>query len=138
MNYRFEFTADWRAEPMAFWVHAAADESTWAHATSYSPAAPTAIAHRGYAVLCIEADATTLRFSSPEQLDHFIDILGRKPMPSTRRLSQLRGADFGPNSHWLSRLPAALKQPKTRQQLISKLKKIRAEIVAAKRWTSGF
>jgi len=44
------------------------------------------------------------------------------PLPTTRRLSALRGEALGPNSHWLSRLPASIKSPKARVRLVKVLK----------------
>lgn len=41
-------------------------------------------------------------------------VLAMNPLPTTRRLSALYGSGYGPNSHWLSRLPASVKNPKAR------------------------
>lgn len=36
---------------------------------------------------------------------------------------------MGPNGHWLSRLPAALKSPRVRARLVLALRGIRAQVV---------
>jgi hypothetical protein len=62
------------------------------------------------------------------QLDHVIDVLSRKPLPTSRQLSLRRGARFGPNGHWLSRLPAELKAPRKRAKLVQVLRAVRAQV----------
>ena len=76
---------------------------------------------KGFRVLCVEAGDTVLRFSSEAQLREFIRVLSLKRLPTTRQLSDQRGSGLGPNSHWLSRLPADLKSPRRRALLVKKL-----------------
>jgi len=40
-------------------------------------------------------------------------------------------ASVGPNGHWLSRLPAALKSPRTRMRLVEELRNIRLKVVSS-------
>lgn len=106
---------------MAFWVHVEQGEGPWYRAEHFLPAAPTPLPRRGYAILCVEFSATVLRFSSAAQLAECIRVLSLRPLPLTRRLAQLRGRSAGPNSHWLSRVPASLKTPKARARLVAVL-----------------
>lgn len=117
LRYRFTFEPDWRAAPMAFWVHV----PTGAVPGECEPAAPPKIPRQGYAFLRCEFREHELVFSSPAQLAHFIDVLARKPLPTSRQLSAARGSTVGPNGHWLSRLPADLKSPRTREILVRDL-----------------
>lgn len=117
-----EYTDDWRNEPLAFWVHVEQDGQPWYKSERFSPEAPRRIPHKGFAVICVEFQGTTLRFSSREQLAECIRVLSLSPLPTTRRLSSLRGTIKGPNSHWLSRLPARLKSPKIRRLLVQSLR----------------
>jgi hypothetical protein len=128
----FEFVPDWRAVPMAYWVH----RPDPGRAGGFAPAAPSPCGRRGFAVLCVEVGMHVLRFSSAPQLDHAIDVLARKPLPSSARLTR-EGHGFapgpaplGPNNHWLSRLPATLKTSKTRSRLVAALRAVRAMQVA--------
>lgn len=89
-----------------------------------------AIPHKGYLFLHVEFEAYDLQFSSPAQLDHFIEVLASKPLPTSRQLSLRRGLPVGPNSHWLSRLPSALKAPRKREELIRALGAIRTKVVS--------
>ena len=119
-RYHFSYEPDWRREPVAFWVHRPVEGSD-----TFDPPAPPFVPHKGFAVLHVEFDAVDLRFSAPVQLDHCIDILSRKPLPTSRSLSSRLGLPVGPNLHWLSRLPAALKAPRHRMRLVESLREIR-------------
>lgn len=127
MNSRFRFTyePDWRAAPMAFWVHVPSTTVEGA----FEPAAPPKVPRLGYCFLNFEFGEHELVFSSPAQLQHMIDALSRKPLPTSRQLSAARGASVGPNGHWLSRLPAELKSPKTREVLVRHLKGLRKQLL---------
>lgn len=86
------------------------------------PPAPVAIPHRGFPALRIEAGEHELVFTSPAQLAHCIEVLSTRPLPTSRQLSLKRGTTAGPNGHWLSRLPASLKSPRGREQLVEMLR----------------
>ena len=118
-----EYTNDWRSEPMAYWVHIEQDGKHWRDAHTYFPPAPPSVPHKGFAVVCIEVSGTVLRFSSEAQIEQFVHVLAMKPLPTSKRLSAMRGTGAGPNQHWLSRLPAALKSPRTRPRLVELLKR---------------
>lgn len=128
LRYRFTFEPDWRTAPMAFWVHV----STGAVPGECEPAAPPKIPRRGYAFLRFEFREHELVFSSPAQLLHCIDVLSRKPLPTSRQLSAERGTSVGPNGHWLSRLPAELKSPRTREILVRDLEALRQRLQLAR------
>lgn len=115
---------DWRNAPLAFWVHVPLAGALG----EYVPPAPVAVLHKGFVFLNVEAGETTLLFSSLAQLDHFIDVMQTKPLPTSRQLSIQRGQPTGPNSHWLSRLPAKLKRPRERNKLVGELRTIRKQL----------
>jgi hypothetical protein len=120
-SFKFTFEKDWRKAPVAFWVHVAVQGSDLCE-----PPAPAPIPHKGYAFLRIEFNSHELLFSAPAQLDHFIEVLAKKPLPTTRSLSSKRNLPVGPNGHWLSRLPASLKSPRTREKLVHALRTVRS------------
>ena len=119
-----EHTPDWRNEQMAYWVHLEFGSAAWRASESYNPPAPMAEGSRGYPVLCVESQGFVFRFSSAAQLAECVDVLGRKPLPTSRRLSAIRGGGHGPNSHWLSRLPGHIKSPKIRQRAVEDLRSV--------------
>ena len=125
-----EYTRDWRSEPMAYWVHREGDGSAWRAAESYDPPAPEPEGSNGYPVLCVESQGFVFRFSSAAQLAECVDILGRKPLPTSRRLSLMRGGGHGPNGHWLSRLPGHIKSPKVRQRAVEDLRSVIADMAS--------
>jgi hypothetical protein len=131
---RIDYVHDWRDAPMAYWVHVEQGEAHWRAAEAYAPAAPMPHGKRGYAVLCVSIGPHELVFSSPAQLADAIRVLAMKPLPSTRRLSLLRAGGkseggAGLNSHWLSRLPAALKSAKGRARVVDALRAAQATMV---------
>ena len=125
VTFHFSYEPDWRSAPVAFWVHRPVPGSD----TLCDPPAPTAVPHKGFLFLHIEFDRYDLRFSAPAQLDHFIEVLSTKPLPTTRKLSLQRGLPVGPNGHWLSRLPASLKSPRKGARLIETLLTIKPKVV---------
>lgn len=129
--FRFTFEKDWRTAPVAFWLHVPAPGTT----SDFDPPAPRAVANLGYAFLRVEFESHELQFSALAQLDHFIEVLSRKPLPTSRQLSSRRGLPVGPNGHWLSRLPAELKSPRKREKLVHALRGIRSEV--AEQWLNN-
>jgi hypothetical protein len=116
-KFHFTFEADWRSAPGAFWVHIPVE----GHPEEFAPPAPLAILHKGFVMLHVEFEASELWFSSLAQLEHYIDVLSKSPLPTSRQLSAASGRKTGPNQHWLSRLPAKLKSPRTRPSLVKTL-----------------
>jgi hypothetical protein len=126
VKHWLEYTNDWRSEPMAYWVHIEQDGKHWRNSRAYAPPAPQRVPHKGFAVVCVEASGTVLRFSSEAQIEEFIRVLAMKPLPTSRRMSAMRGTGAGPNQHWLSRLPVALKSSRARPRLVELLKQVLA------------
>ena len=141
-SFHFCYIADWRHLPMAYWVHVRDEADT---TSACVPPAPTPHGRQGFPVLCVAFGKHELQFSSAPQLDEAIRVLAMKPLPSTRRLSLAREAlappappptnrtgreraraIAGPNSHWLSRLPASLKTTKARERVVAGLRAVRA------------
>ena len=123
-----EHVANWRDEPMAYWVHVEQDGLPWREALSFDPPAPSPEGRKGFPVLCVELAGVIFRFSSQEQLAECVRVLALKPLPTTRSLSAVRGSGAGPNSHWLSRLPGRVKSPKVRAQVVQKLSNLAARV----------
>lgn len=124
LDYHFSLEPDWRKAPLAFWVHVPVAGSD----TECVPPAPVKVLHKGFMILHVGVADIDLQFSSLAQLDHFIEVMGAKPLPTSRQLSKKREAPIGPNSHWLSRLPAKLKAPKERLKLVNKLRAVREKL----------
>lgn len=128
LNYWFEYIADWRQAPMAYWVHIEQGGKHWLVADTFDPPPPRLISGKGYPVLCVEVRDVVLYFSSPAQLRVFVETMSMKPLPSTRRLSALRGTGHGPNSHWLSRLPVWMKQAGFRGKVLTKIATLERQV----------
>lgn len=124
-KFHFTFEADWRNAPGAFWVPVPVDGQP----EIFAPLAPLAVPHKGFAMLHVEFEAFELLFSSAAQLEHYIEVLSKTALPTSRQLSEASGLKTGPNQHWLSRLPAELKSPRSRPSLVKAL--VAAEAFAA-------
>ncbi len=94
-----------RMGPMAFWVHIEADDTPWHQATVFDPPFPKAVPGKGYALFFVEIDSALLWFSSLTELRVCIQTLSQKALPTSKVLSEKRGAAYGPSNHWLNRLP---------------------------------
>jgi hypothetical protein len=116
-KFHFTFEADWRSAPGAFWVHVPVESEPG----MLVPAAPISVPHKGFAVLHVEFEAFDLLFSSSAQIEHYIEILSKSALPTSRQLSEARGNNVGPNQHWLSRLSGELKSPRKRPALVKAL-----------------
>ena len=84
---------------------------------------------RGHARLLIEVRGHALAFSSPEEVEHAIEVLGQRVLPRPSALARARSPE-GPlgrplwghaNQHWLSRLPTDLRPWRVRQELVARL-----------------
>ena len=106
---------------MAYWVHRETDGKLFSNAVSFDPPAPEKDLNGLYKIHYIEFDGQTFIFSSIYQFNIFIDVLSKKVLPRSRDLAAERTDKHGPNSHWLSRLPAKVKSFRFRKKLIKYL-----------------
>ena len=123
-----EYGPAWVDSPLSYWVHVEADDRPYYESERFDPPRPGPVPGRGYARLFVELDGVTLEFSSLAELDHLIEVLSRKALPTTRSLSARRPGGRGPNSHWLSRLPAKAKPWRYRQRAVRYLSEVRGAL----------
>ena len=69
-------------------------------------------------MLIINTLGVELEFASVAEVEHFLSVISQKNMPTTQQLSRQRTKNYGPNRHWLSRLPAAIKPWSKRERII--------------------
>jgi hypothetical protein len=112
---------------MSFWVHRELGNRGWSESTEFDPPLPGPVAGRGFATFCVEFNGVTFRFASLDELRVCIATLSKKLLPATRRLSAERGSGMGPNSHWLSRLPAKAKPWRYRERAARYLERALAD-----------
>ena len=115
-------TDDWQIASLVSWGHIEQVELPCYRSKRFSPEAPRANSHKGYAVMCVGIQRAHLRFSLREQLVECIRVLSLSPLPAIRRLSELRSTAKVPDGHWPSRLPASLGSPNQRMLLVQALK----------------
>lgn len=133
VGFSLTYTSDWKREPVAYWAHVPtdADASFYDPDVAVIPPAPQPHGRLGWPVVCVPVGAHVLRFGSRAQLAEVIAVLSQKPLPSTRRVSALRHAAcgdaawrYGPNGHWLSRMPVELKRTQARARLVQRLQAV--------------
>lgn len=117
-KWRIEYRSSYTETPLSFWVHKQQDHETWRLATKFDPELPRALPCKGYPLLVVSVFGYELQFASVAEIEHFIDVISQKNLPTTLQLSKKRGENFGPNSHWLSRLPGNLKSWAKRSRII--------------------
>ena len=118
MQIRIEYRDKPVLTPITPWVHKGVDAMYW-KATVFDPPMPKPVHGKGYPVWFIDHRGRSLAFASPQEIEHVIDVLSRKILPSSRELGQ---PHLAVNSHWLSRLHASFKPWKVRQELVKRLK----------------
>ncbi|MCU0754006.1 MAG: hypothetical protein MUE46_02650 [Xanthomonadales bacterium] len=118
LAHQYRFIANRQHTPMAPWVPLPVVEP---------PSGTQGLAANGHAVLIVQIGAFDLIFASLAELDHFLDVLSRRPLPRPARLVAAAGRTGGPNGHWLSRLPTALKGPR-RHRWLPQLARLRQQV----------
>lgn len=121
-KWKIVYTEEYRPSPLSFWVHRHLDNDLWSLASEFDPGLPKAIPLKGFPVLLVDALGIELRFSSIAEVEHFLEVISMKNMPTPLQLTKLRNASYGPNGHWLSRLPAKLKPWSKREKVIPIIK----------------
>lgn len=119
-----------RTSPLSYWVHRGVNESDvpYGSCTEFIPPFPCKHAIKGFPYLRVKVVGFEFEFSSNHEVSHCIEILQQKNLPTTSSLSGVRGSGYGPNNHWLSRLPAKLKSWNKREKIIMALKQAKNNI----------
>ncbi|OYW43599.1 MAG: hypothetical protein B7Z38_00925 [Rhodobacterales bacterium 12-64-8] len=118
MQIRIEYRDSPVRTPVTPWAHRGVDGGYY-NSTVFDPPLPNPVHGKGYAVWFVDHRGRSLVFASREEIEHVIDVLDRKILPSSRELGQPYKAV---NSHWLSRLHASFKPWKVRQELVKTLR----------------
>jgi len=111
--------------PMTPWVHRPVGGKPWFEAKAFDPPRQAAVPGKGFPVFKVECDGFTFEFSSIAEIHVCIEILSKRLLPRPIDLCRELGTRAGPNSHWLSRLPARVKPWKYRQKAVACLRKAR-------------
>ena len=122
-KWRIEYRSDYTETPLSFWVHKHVDHEVWRYANEFEPPLPKAIPGKGYPFLIVNAFGLDLEFASVAEVEHFLTVIRQKNMPTTQQLSRQRTNNYGPNRHWLSRLPAGIKAWSKRKRMIPVLER---------------
>ncbi|SFM71342.1 hypothetical protein [Marinobacter zhejiangensis] len=118
-KYWVEYVKEYRPSPASLVVHRPLDCEHWSGATKFDPPLPQPEVGKGYPVSKVEAKGYELSFSSMEEVEHCIDVLSQKNLPTTRSLAEESWLGQGyQHLHWLTKLPSALKSYKERQKIV--------------------
>jgi len=128
MTHRIEYREERTWSPLSYWVHRQPPGEVWVDATRLEPPPPGPVPGRGYPVLLVEVRGFAFSFASLEEMDHCIEVLGQRHLPSTTRLAREREPDWEwgrANRHWLSRLPGRVKAWRFREEAVRALARAR-------------
>ncbi|GLK56145.1 hypothetical protein JOD31_001061 [Methylopila capsulata] len=78
---------------------------------------------RLWCLLKVEFNGIKLDFATPQEVDHFRNVMRRKVLPSGHALVSGRAVGR-PNNHWLSRLPKKAKPWKFREAICRYLEEV--------------
>ena len=129
-----EYVSQPTRSPMTYWVHQARGSAA---AENVAPRpienfGQPRVVGKGYALFNVEFNGLHLVFATLREIEVCIAVLEQKHLPRTIDLARQHGSGHGPNSHWLSRLPARVKPWRYRSRLTTYLKRalvdFRAEI----------
>jgi len=127
-----DYYGERRLSPVSYWVHAGVGEvqAPYQQCTDHRPTFPPEDPLKGFPYLTVAILGFDFEFASMAELDHCVDILEQKNLPSTSQLCRRRGSGHGPNSHWLSRLPGRLKAWPKRVRIVAALREAKAALLA--------
>ena len=118
-----EYSNERVRSPMTFWVHREQIGQQWSLGAELDPPLPGTVGGKGYPKYFVTVADFQFRFASFEEMRHCIDVLSSENLPTTTELSAARASGAGPNSHWLSRLPARTKSWRFREKAVSRIVK---------------
>lgn len=117
-KWQIRYSEKYSPSPMSFWVHHHLDCEVWKGASQFEPALPKPIPAKGFATLQVNALGVELIFASIEEIEHFLEVIKQKHMPTSMQLASLRDTNYGVHKHWLSRLPKKITPWSKREKLI--------------------
>ena len=122
-RWQLHYHPERKFSPLSVWVHRGKgeDDRAWIECRDHDPPFPGATPGQGYPYLIVTVLGVDLEFASGLELDHCIEVLSHKNLPTSRALSRERGGDLGSNRHWLARFPGRLKAWARRERIVAGL-----------------
>jgi hypothetical protein len=117
-KWHIEYNLKYTKTPLSFWVHKPVGNAVWDCSNEFDPELTKAVPCMGYPLLIVDILGVELKFASVAEAEHFLAIISQKNMPTTMQLSAQRIDNYGPNRHWLSRLPSGIKPWSKRERII--------------------
>jgi len=124
-KYWLEYTEKYEESPLSFWVHKPIDADIWKDANKFDPPLPNKIIGKGYKIYKIEYKGCEFCYSSLEEIEHCISVLGNKVLKTTRELANNSWVKGYQHLHWLTKWPGNHKSYKDRQEMIKLLNKVK-------------
>ncbi len=130
-KWELKYFAERVKSPVSYWVHKGINEEMvfYQNCVEFEPCFPPKDSVKGFPLLIVSVLGIELHFASMLELEHVIGILSMKHLPTTIELSNKRGTGYGPNNHWLSRLPGEVKSYTKREKIVKALIKAKTEVV---------
>ena len=129
-KWRVEYSQQRKFSPISWWVHQAINnkKTEWRHSENYEPPFPKPVVLKGFPYLIVSVGNFDLEFASSYEVEHCINILSQKNLPSTKSMVCPNFTTYKGYNHWLASFPAYLKSWKLRQKTVNLLAQALAEV----------
>lgn len=125
MKYWIEQTKRYKKSPLSIWVHRPVGSNIWLEANEYNPPLPIKGINNLFSIFKIEHKGVEFSFSSLEEIEHCIEVLAKKILPTTNELANNSWLKGYQHLHWLTKWPSDLKSFKDRQKIVNLLVKVK-------------
>ena len=132
-KYRIEYNQKRKFSPISIWVHKSIsdDKVEWRNSEEYKPPFPDKVVLKGFPYLVVLVGNVELEFSSSYEVEHCINVLNQKNLPSTKDMVCSSSTTYTGYNHWLASYPAGLKSWKQRQKTVRIIAQSLAEVTSS-------
>jgi hypothetical protein len=124
-KYWIDYSESFSSSPLSFWVHKPVDSEIWNDATKFEPSMPSKVMGKGFPEFKIEHKGHILEFSSIDEIEHCIDVLSNKVLPTTNELAHGSWVEGYQHLHWLTKWPGDIKSYEDRMAIVKLLGKLK-------------
>jgi len=124
-KYWIDYSDSFSPSPLSFWVHKPLDAEVWSDAVEFEPPMSSKVIDKGFPEFKIEHKRHILVFSSLDEIEHCINVLSKKVLPTTNELANSSWMEGYQHLHWLTKWPGDIKSYKDRIAIVKLLEKLK-------------